>query len=437
MSTTTLPLKPASRLWRACFIWGLATLFYFYDNLLQVTPSAMKTELFSAFVDSDEGFGSLSAYCLYAYGIMQIPAGLLVDKYGPRRLLTVACVLCAGGSLVFGWASSLVFAKLARVLIGVGASFAVVCCLKVVSIWFKPRHFGLLTGMTVTVGMLGAVCSLSTVGYFVSVLGWREAMLYGGVFGLGLSVLIWFLVHDKKEHHHNQTQKNSTAKINTDPTQTIQATLQGMWRDLSEVMKSRQAWLVATYAGLMFVPTLAFGGLWGIPFMQEVHGLDRMEAGLSVSLIYVGWMFGGPLYGWVAAQFNSERTPMLFANAATLIVCALLIYSESLPLLWMQVLLFLTGFFSSGFILAFTVIRKHCPSHLAGTSVGFTNALNTLGGAMAQPLIGWVLDLSGKQYQIALSILPVCLILAWVCLVSVKEQKPSASVLTSKAFASS
>ncbi len=417
--TTTLGAKPRysstrfsfhinSTFWKAGLVWGLATLFYFYDNLLQVAPSAMKSELFAAFVTSDEAFGSLSAYCLYAYGLMQIPAGLLVDKYGPRRLLTIACLLCALGSLIFGSAQTLFIAKIARLCIGVGAAFAVVCCLKIASVWFKARYFSLLTGIMVTVGMLGAVFSLSTVGYLVTAFGWREALIYGSIAGFALSSLIWFMVSDKSDTVSSPPQ--SLDRVS--PRHSTIDTLKEMGRDLWAVMHNTRAWLIASYAGLMFVPTLAFGGLWGIPFMQEVHGLDRTEAGISVSLIYIGWMFGAPLSGWFAEKFNARQSLMLFANICTLAACSALIYCDHLSLPKIQALLFLSGFFSSGFILAFSAIRETCAPHLAGTAGGFTNALNTLGGALAQPLIGYALDCSGKQYQIALSLLPLCLILS-------------------------
>jgi sugar phosphate permease len=422
--TSTLGEKPRydtsfsfytnSTFWKAGLVWGLATLFYFYDNLLQVAPSAMKSELFSAFVASDEAFGSLSAYCLYAYGLMQIPAGLLVDKYGPRRLLTIACLLCALGSLLFGGAQTLFIAKIARLCIGVGAAFAVVCCLKIASIWFKPRYFSLLTGIMVTVGMLGAVFSLSTVGYLVTVFGWREVLIYGGAVGVGLSILIWFMVSDRSSNNNTMAQATSVDTLSA--ASSMLGTLKEMGQDLWAVMHNARAWLIAAYAGLMFVPTLAFGGLWGIPFMQEVHGLDRTEAGISISLIYIGWMFGAPLSGWLAEKFNARQQLMLFANLCTLIVCSALIYCDHLSVPTIQVLLFLTGFFSSGFILAFSAIRETCAPHLAGTAGGFTNALNTFGGALAQPLIGYALDCSNRQYQIALTVLPVCLVFSIMAL---------------------
>lgn len=134
-SVVALPVSKVSFI-SACIMWALAAIFYFYDYLLQVSPSAMKPELMLSLAKHAEDFGSLSAYCLYAYGLMQIPAGVLLDKYGPRRIITIASCLCAIGSLVFAASTTLWHAKVGRLLIGAGAGFALLTCLKIACQWF-------------------------------------------------------------------------------------------------------------------------------------------------------------------------------------------------------------------------------------------------------------------------------------------------------------
>lgn len=415
-----------SRIFRACLIWGLAALFYFYDNLLQVSPSAMKPELSLAFAKEAEQFGSLSAYCLYAYGLMQIPAGLLMDRFGPRRLITVASILCASGSLLFGIATSLWEAKFGRILIGVGASFAFVSCLKIAGIWFSSRRFALMIGLTATIGFLGSVFGLSTVSKIVETLGWRSSMLWGGYVGLLLSLLLWVVIKDKRSEvvlHDIPLKQQSSKEV-----------LYG----LIQIFKHKQTWIAALYAGLMFVPTLAFGGLWGIPFLVEAHGFDRNTAGYCISLIYIGWVFGSPLWGCFSDYLGKRNLPMLIANIFTLVICLGIIYSGHLSLQILGVLLFSLGFFSSGFILAFAVVRDSNPPENSGTAIGFTNALNTFWGAIAQPIIGIILDMSTwssvgvhgervftlAQYQHAFLALPICLVISLCLLFFLKENFP-------------
>lgn len=422
------PTWDRASLVRACLIWGLATLFYFYDNLLQISPSAMKPELSLAFAPEAEQFGSLSAYCLYAYGLMQIPAGLLMDRFGPRRLLTVACALCAGGSLLFGVATTLWEAKFGRVLIGVGASFAFVSCLKLVTIWFPIRRFALMTGLTVTIGFLGAAFGLSTISTVVQTFGWRASMQWGGWLGLTLSVLLWIIVRDKVPRSQNQME--GIVETHSHP-QTGKEVLQG----LNKIIRHKQTWIAALYAGLMFVPTLAFGGLWGIPFLEEAHGFNRETAGQLISLIYVGWVFGCPVWGFISDHMGRRNIPMLLSNIFTLGICLAIIYISPLPSTVLGVLLFALGFFSSGFVLAFAVVRESNSPRVSGTAIGFTNALNTFWGAIAQPIIGKILDLNASnlalpgsvkvftlaEYQIAFMSLPICLVMSLILILCLKE----------------
>lgn len=411
-----------SYLVRACIIWGLAALFYFYDNLLQISPSAMKPELSLAFAKEAEQFGSLSAYFLYAYGFMQIPAGVLMDRFGPRRLLTFACAICALGSLFFGVASTLWEAKFGRVLIGFGASFAVVGCLKIASVWFPPNRFAFMTGLTITVGFLGAAFGLSYISTVIEVFGWRESMQWAGIFGLALSVILWLIIRDKPP-----TQMQTENRVS----QTGKDVLSG----LAEILKCKQTWIAATYAGLMFVPTLAFGGLWGIPFLVEAHGFDRGTAGMFISMIYIGWMVGGPCWGFISDYIKRRNLPMMIASVVTFCICLALIYLNHLPHAVLIALLFGLGFFSSSFILAYAVVQESNPSELSATAVGFTNAMNTLWGAAAQPFIGKILDVTAIEqtlvdgarvfslthYRYALTFLPISLVIACCLLLFLKE----------------
>lgn len=435
---------------RALFIWGLIAVFYFYDNLLQVSPSAMKPELTLAFTKEAEQFGSLSAYCLYAYGLMQIPAGILLDKFGPRLIITIACSLCAIGSVVFGLAESLWVAKVGRILIGSGAAFALLCCLKVISLWLPRNRYALMTGLTVTVGYLGGAFGLAFVVKIVEALGWRESMYLGGAVGILLCVLLWSFVKDKPANETNEdfgsekplVVENKIVENKANRSAGLKSIFRDIYSTLSQnlkmVVKSKQTWIAAIFAGLMFVPTLALGGLWGIPFLVEAHGVDREAAGFAASLMYVGWVVGGAFWGFVSDYFRRRNLPMIIGNIVTLAITLVIVYVEHLSFPVMKGLIFGLGFFSSSFIIAFAVVVENNPKRLSATASGFTNAINTMWGALAQPFIGLLLDVSTKsagqaavasssgaftlaQYQSAFLTLPVCLVVSFIFLMFLKE----------------
>lgn len=427
MSTATIYNQQKSAevnvLWRGLLIWGLAAAFYCFDNLLNASPSVMKPELSQAFGTNAADLGLLSSCYLWTYGLMQIPAGLLMDKVGPRKLLTFASFLCAIGSLFFSMADSLGLALIGRLLIGGGASFAVVGCSKIASIWFPANRFALFVGLMVMVGMLGAAFNGLFVSSLVQAVGWREAMYYGTALGFTFTVLIGLLVRDEPP-----------VPLNSDEASHVVPQLH-LWESLKEVISCPQAWVASIYAGLMFVPTLAFGMMWGIPYLVEAHDFSRPEAGQLVSLIFIGWAMGGPIFGWVSDYIGRRNLPMYVANIVTLLITVLIIYNTHMPAWAMAMCMLGLGFFSSGFIIAFAVMREKNRPDVAGTAIGFINMLNTFGGAAMQLVIGKLLDVTATEqvvvngdtifslndYQNALLALPVCLALSLVMLFFLKE----------------
>ena len=238
-----------------------------------------------------------------------------------------------------------------------------------------------------------------------------------------ISGALWFIVRDEPP-------VKITASNNSKPMQKV-SVLTG----LSEVILCPQDWYAAIYAGLMFVPTLAFAGLWGTPYLVEAHGFAQDTAGDLSSLVFVGWVFGGPIYGWVSDHIGRRNLPMYFATISTFIVAVWLIYGTNFSYNTVAAAMFLLGLFSSGFLLAFVVTREKNRPEISGTAIGFINMLNTFSVAFFQLFIGWVLDFvakdviiteTGKEfslldYQKALICIPICLIIAFIMLLRIKE----------------
>lgn len=414
-------IKP-SIFWHGVLIWSIAALFYAFDYLLNVAPGGMKPQLSQAFNLSASDLGILSSCYLWTYGIMQIPAGLLMDTVGPRRLLSVAGLSCAFGTVLFGLADTILAACIGRLFIGFGASFAVVGCSKIAAVWFPPRRFALFMGLMVAVGTLGAAFGLAAVSPLIKAFGWKQTLMAGAAVSIVISVLMWVIIRDKPPVEVNPEQPKPTKQI-------------PILTGLAEVVMCKQDWYAAVFAGLMYVPTLAFGALWGIPYLVEAHGFSQEDAGLLASLLFIGWVFGGPIYGWISDYIGRRNIPMYFANISTFFVSLWLIYGTGYSFTVVAVAMFLLGFFSSGFLIAYVVTREKNRPEISGTAIGFINMLNTFSGALFQLIIGWTLDFvatdviiteGGKayslgDYQKALTCIPICLAIAFMVLLRVKE----------------
>lgn len=392
----------------------------FYKYALEVSPSVMTSTLMGAFQIDATALGNLAASYFYAYLIMQIPAGLLLDKFGPRKVTTIAITLCALGSLIFAKADTLFLAVIGRFLTGAGAAFAVVNCLKLTANWFPLKQFAFMTGLMMSVGMLGAVGGQAPLSYFIESMNWRSAMEIIGTAGLIFAGIFWFIIRDKSPNHKKETSLVSQ-KIS-------------LFESLKKILTNRQCWIISLYSGFAFAPVMVFGGLWGVSYIQKAFSISHHFASQSVSLIFIGFAVGAPLFGWLSDRVQQRKIVMFCGTLLSFFTISALIYLPGISQIFLMFLLFLFGFAISSFLLCFTMIREITLPTIAATAIGFMNSFDALFGAFSDPLAGKLLDLgwdgqllngardfSIQAYQNAFLILPIYLLISVGLIFFIKE----------------
>ncbi len=406
----------------ALSMWFLGALFYFYEFLLNVSPGVMLHDMMRSFDGSAKMVSTMASIYLWIYGLMQIPVGVLLDRYGPRRLLAMAALACAIGAFVFSMSNGIAQAYVGRALLGFGGAFAIVGCMKIIANWFPPNRFAFLLGCILFIGMLGAVAGEAPLAYLVHHYTWRGSLQILGVCGLVMAVLLYSVLRDAPS---NAPVSNANAHLADEHPLT----------SIRHVMfDNGQTWLASIYGSLMFAPTLAFGGLWGVPFLQQSYGMTPTVAGGYLSWIFIGWAIGSPLAGWISDTVGRRKTTMYWGSFGSLITMCCIIYMPDLPLVMLGTAMFLLGLFSSGFLMAFPLVKEINPNKYNATALGFINTLNTFGGALLQPLIGVVLDhlwtgevhngvpfYSTVHYQCALSFLPLVIVVSILFLPFIRE----------------
>jgi len=405
---------------RAWVIWLLSAIFMFYKYALEVSPSVMTSTLMTAFDISGAALGNLAACYFYAYLLFQIPAGLLLDRFGPRKTTTIAIIICSLGSLIFAHSDTLLGAGIGRFMTGAGAAFAAVNCLKLIANWFPSRLFAFMTGLMMSVAMLGAVGGQAPLAAFIEAIDWRDAMEIIGVAGIVLAVLFLIIVKDKAPDHKREIHIVSP-KI-------------PFFKSLRQIFQNPQSWWLSIYSGFAFAPVMVFGGLWGVAFTSEAFELSNNLAAQSVSMIFVGFAIGAPIFGWFSDWIGRRKIVMFWGTLASLLTISAIVYAPGLSNVFLTFLLFLFGFAMSSFLLCFTMIREITLPALAATVIGFMNAFNALFGAISDPLTGKFLDLtwngkivdgarifSVESYKIAFITLPIYLIIALISMIWIKE----------------
>jgi len=400
-------------------IWLLAALFMFYKYAIEVSPSVMTQHLMSEFNIDGAQLGNLAACFFYAYLLMQIPAGLLVDRFGPRKVTSIAIALCAIGAIILGSVESLFLAQVGRFISGIGGAFAALSCLKLTANWFAPKRFAVMAGLMMTLGMLGAVGGQAPLSAFITSMGWRSAMITIGIAGLIFSLLFFLVVRDRGSHFI--------------PEAALAPKGSELWDSCKSVFHNKQGWILSIYSGLAFAPITVFGGLWGVPFLKEAFQITQTHAAHIISLLFIGFAAGAPFWGWLSDAIGNRKKVMYLGTAFSVVAISLILYA-SMPIWLLSTIMLLFGFFISSFLICFTMIREINAPTVAGTAIGFMNAFDALLGALSDPLTGQFLDMgwdgklvegarvfSATAYKAALTTIPIYLIIALGCLFFIKE----------------
>lgn len=401
-------------------VWGLAASAFFIEYFARVAPAVMVDSLMHDFKVQALALGSLSAFFYYTYVGMQIPVGILVDRFSLRWLLTSMIFLCGVSCLIFAITTHLQMAEFARLMMGFGAAFAFVSALKVATVWFPAQKFGLLAGLTQALGMLGAAVGQMPMAYLVENLGWRSALTFIAGLMILLSIMVALLVRDPSLP---SSQIKAKKTLND-----------SLWSGLLQVWRNPQSWWNALFAGLLFAPTAALAELWGVKFFRQTYDLSNEMSAMGIGLIFIGWTIGGPLMGWISDKIQRRKVILILSASFSLLFASLVILVPGLPIGILFCLLFLYGFANTGVATAYAVASEINPQAIAGTSVAFANMASVIVGAGFQPLIGWMLQrnwdgtmlqgvplYSNSDFRSALLILPACLLLALCVACGVKE----------------
>ncbi|MBJ7450199.1 MAG: MFS transporter [Parachlamydiales bacterium] len=394
-------------------VWLLASAYSFYEFFVRVGPSVIVSDLMKEFNIEATDIGSISASYFYAYAFMQIPVGILLDRFGTRILLTAAAFTCGLSSICFGLSSNELNAVLSRVLMGASSAFGFIGMIYVTAQWFEPKKTSLLIGIGNSLGTFGAAIGAAMLGSLVVLWGWRHSFIVIGLIGFALALFIAIFAKNKVQA---TTHKQSTLK----------ELLQG----LILIMKNAQMWVIAVVAFLAYAAFDAFGSIWGNTFLQNVYHLDYKQAGLATSMIFIGLICGGPLWGYIAKHAHHKKLVLFISSLISLLAILPIIYL-TLPLELCIVLIFVVGFCAGGQLITFSMAIVKNPCHAKATAVAFVNFMVFVGVSVVQPLVGILLDLmwdktlikgiphySEDNYRYALVVLPITLLLA--CLLTLK-----------------
>ncbi|MCX7893208.1 MAG: MFS transporter [Burkholderiales bacterium] len=368
---------------RRWIVFAVALAAYMLGLFHRVAPAAMAREIVAAFAASAAALGTLSATYFWVYTAMQLPSGILSDTVGPRRLLFAGGLVAAAGSALFGLAGTLAAAGAGRTLVALGTSVAFVATLKLVATWFEERRFATLTGVVVLAGNLSSALAGGPFAWLLEQASWRAVMLSLAAVSAAIAVAALALIDDPPRSAASHVPRGR------------------WWRDLAAVLANRATWPIVVANFGMGAAFLGWAGLWAVPWLVDVQGMSRLAASNHASMQLVGFAVGGLVLGAVSDRIGRRKAVFLAGAVVHALLWIPFVAGTPLAAPASYVLFFALGFFGASLTMSWSCAKESNPPRAAGMATGTANLAIFLGPAVAQPLVGWVLDLAGPALATA------------------------------------
>lgn len=400
-------------------------LFYCYNYFLRISPGVMHNELNQTFHITATQFGAFASFYYFAYTPMQLPAGMIYDKFGVRYVLFAACLMAVAGLTIFIYSDIFQLACAGRLLTGLGCAFAYIGTLKLASVWLPANRFATVAGITTAIGMTSGALTQKYLSRAVEAIGYREALQSAIITGAVLSILIILFVRNRSSYRsQGETIHEMRSPMNLD--QLIAA--------LRLIITNPQMWLIGVIGCLLYLPSSVFIDIWEIPYLKAVYGLTQEQAVNMAVCTSAGWIISCPIIGFISDTIKRRCLLLSVTGSFAALLLCIVFYVPGLPINSLYVIFLMIGFCCGAHPLCFALGKENNPIQISGTAVAVTNMLIMLGGAIFPPLVGKLLDLhsttiganglpvySASDFNFALSIVPISVAIGILLSVFLKE----------------
>jgi len=397
------------------FIWTLAVLFYFYEFFLRVLPATVASDVIDSLNVSIEQFAIIGSAYYLTYSLMQIPVGVLLDRFSARMLITVAVGLCSFGALWFSFAYGFASAFVARLFIGLGSCFGFVSLMIVTLNWFPRKYFAFLVGCGQFFGAIGPLCAGGPIALAMEEVqgDWRKIFLWVAFFGLVLTLFIGVFLRSKP--------------ITKDKILFVDIK-EPFKKRITRLLKQPQVWWILAYVATVYVTIPLLGAFWGTSYL-ETRGFSKSTSAFVISMIWVGLAIGSPLFGRLS-DLSKQRKPYLFLLAITGVISTIfMLYTPSQNPYYLGGLFLIIGLAGSGQNLSFAIMAENAPKNLKATALGVNNTALMGSAAIVPPFVTSIIrhfsvngQLTEASFEKGFLVLP-CLfsLAALVALFGIKE----------------
>lgn len=374
-------MDPRRRRWIG---WVVLAAGFALFSFHRVSTSVLADDLMRTFDATGTELGVLHSSLFYIYALMQVPAGVLADRFGTRRVATAGTLLMGVGVVAFAASDGYALAFFSRATIGLGGSVIYISTLRYCANWYRSDEFATMTGLTSAMAGIGGILATTPLAVSVARVGWRTTLAGVGVVGLTAGVVIYAGVRDTPTDADLPPIEGVSPPSET----SFRAAVGHARRVLADPM----TWVLGVVFLAFVGTTFTVLGLWGVPFLVDRYDLAVQQASTYVLVGNLGFLFGPPAMGRLSDRLG-VRTPIIAAASALFAAgYGLLALVGRPPLLVTGAVFFGATFVGGAGFITFALVKDRHPAEASGSATGTVNSLGFVGVAALPVVMGWLLD---------------------------------------------
>lgn len=358
-------------------IWLVASIFYAYQYILRVMPNIMLDDIMQQFNIGAAAFGQFSGIYYIGYSLMHLPIGIMLDRYGPRKVMTGCILMTVAGLMPLIFSDHWFYPIAGRLLIGMGSSAAILGVFKIIRMTFSEKLFPRMLSFSVMIGLTGAIYGGAPVSYMREVFGFHFVTYLFASIGIILALFTYWIIPEVKSEEQTSVMS-----------------------DIWQVISNKRVVWTCVFAGLMVGPLEGFADVWGTKFLSSVYKFDRVMAASLPSMIFIGMCFGSPLLNFIAEKIGNYLAAIIGSGIVMAIVfISLIVFQLSVEVL--SISFIVTGICSAYQILAIYKASTYVSEKVAGLTTALANMIIMTFGYVFHTTIGGVINMAGGAHSAA------------------------------------
>ena len=356
-------------------LWASVTLFFAFQFILRLSAGILMDEIMLKYQVDTLTFGTLASYYYLGYSLMQIPLGILLEKFNFRYVTAAAILFAVVGNAALVVSDNWSYLLFGRFLIGAGSAVGFLSVVKVIKTFFEEKHQSFMIAFSFTFGLTGAFFGAKPMKMLINNFGYNEVLTILSVVGVVIALIILSVNHKNLVNNNDGIEGSDVS-----------------FSDVLKVMLNPKILLIGFSGGLLVGSLEGFADVWGFPFFAQVYSLDELDSKFLTSVVFIGMCFGGPILAYFSTLVQSYTKIIILTSALMVSIFIILLAKFQLSYNALFFLMFLLGILCCYQVLVFSLTGSMVERSMAGVAIAVVNCLNMSFGSFYHTILAYIME---------------------------------------------